>query len=65
DDEDGGGGKAPGEREELVEDMITITSHFAGKLYGVRSHRYREVVEGARKLISGDGSRDHDREGAR
>jgi len=38
-------------REELVEDLITIISHFAGKLYGMRSHKYEEVVEGARKLI--------------
>jgi len=37
-------------REELVEDLITIISHFAGKLYGMRSHKYKEVVEGARKL---------------
>ncbi|NAY89238.1 MAG: IS607 family transposase [Desulfurococcales archaeon] len=43
--------KAP--QEELVEDLITIVSHFAGKLYGMRSHKYREVVEGARKLLSG------------
>ncbi len=32
--------------EELVEDLITIISHFAGKLYGMRSHKYKEVVEG-------------------
>ena len=38
-------------REELVEDLITIISHFAGKLYGMRSYKYEEVVEGARKLI--------------
>jgi len=38
-------------REELVEDLIAIISHFAGKLYGMRSHKYEEVVEGARKLI--------------
>ncbi len=31
-------------REELVEDLFTITSHFAGKLYGMRSHKYAEVV---------------------
>jgi putative resolvase len=37
---------------ELVEDLITIVSHFAGKLYGMRSHKYEEVVEGVRKLIS-------------
>ncbi|MBS7612265.1 IS607 family transposase [Candidatus Bathyarchaeota archaeon] len=36
---------------ELIEDLITIVSHFAGKLYGMRSHRYEEVVEGVRKLI--------------
>ena len=39
-------------REELVEDLITIVSHFAGKLYGMRSHKYEEVVEGVRKLLS-------------
>ncbi|MEM3750989.1 MAG: IS607 family transposase, partial [Candidatus Jordarchaeales archaeon] len=33
--------------------LITIVSHFAGKLYGVRSHKYKEVIEGVRKLISG------------
>ncbi len=33
------------------EDLITIISHFAGKLYGMRSHKYRKVVEGAKKLI--------------
>jgi putative resolvase len=38
-------------QEELVEDLITIVSHFAGKLYGMRSHK--EVVEGVRKLVSG------------
>ena len=39
-------------RGELVEDLITIVSHFAGKLYGVRSHKHKEVVEGVRKLVS-------------
>ena len=38
-------------REELVEDLITIISHFAGKLYGMRSHKYEKVVEGVRKLL--------------
>jgi len=40
-------------REELVEDLITIVSHFAGKLYGMRSHKYEEVVEGVKRLLSG------------
>ena len=38
-------------QEELVEDLITIVSHFAGKLYGMRSHKYKEVVESVRKLV--------------
>ena len=40
-------------QEELVEDLVTIVSHFAWKLYGMRSHKYKEVVEGVRKLVSG------------
>ena len=38
-------------QEELIEDLITIISHFAGKLYGIRSHKYKKVVECAKKLI--------------
>jgi len=44
-------GKTP--QEELVEDLITIVSRFAGKLYGMRSHKYKEVVEGVKQLVSG------------
>ncbi len=39
-------------QEELVEDLITIVSHFAGKLYGLRSHRYEKLVEGAKNLFA-------------
>lgn len=39
-------------QEELIEDLVTIISHFAGKLYGMRSHKYKKVVEGAKQLIS-------------
>jgi len=38
-------------REELVEDLITIISHFAGKLYGKRSRKYKEVVENTKRLL--------------
>ncbi|MGB9729262.1 MAG: IS607 family transposase [Thermoprotei archaeon] len=38
-------------RDELVKDLITITSHFAEKLYGMRSHKYKEMVESAKRLI--------------
>ena len=37
-------------QEELVGDLITIISHFTGKIYGMRS-QYKEVVEGAKRLL--------------
>jgi len=38
-------------RQELVEDLIAIVTSFAGKLYGVRSHKKRKLVEGFKKLL--------------
>lgn len=38
--------------QELVEDLISLVSSFAGKLYGLRSHKYREVVEGVKRLLT-------------
>ena len=38
-------------QEELIEDLITIVSHLAGRLYGMRSHKYKEVVESVRALV--------------
>jgi len=38
--------------QELVEDLIAIVSSFAGKLYGLRSHKYEKVVEGVKQLIA-------------
>jgi putative resolvase len=38
-------------REELVEDLTTIISHFAGKLYGMGSRKCEKIVEGARRLV--------------
>jgi len=37
--------------QELVEDLITIVTSFAGKLYGMRSHRKKKLVEGFKKLL--------------
>ncbi|CAD55661.1 Putative resolvase (C-terminus fragment) [Pyrococcus abyssi GE5] len=34
-------------REELIEDLITITSHFNGRC----PHKYKEVVENAKQLF--------------
>jgi len=39
-------------QEELVEDLITIISHFSGKLYGMRSHKQKEVVKRAKELFA-------------
>lgn len=41
----------PNPHQELVEDLIAIISSFAGKLYGMRLHKYKQVVEGATKLL--------------
>jgi len=38
-------------RQELVEDLIEVVSSLAGKLYGLRSRRKRELVEGFKKLL--------------
>lgn len=46
-------GKEPKDAyQELVEDLIALVSSFAGKLYGLRSHKYEKVVEGVKQLIA-------------
>jgi excisionase family DNA binding protein len=37
--------------QELVEDLIEIVTSFAGKLYGLRSHKKKRFVEGFKKLL--------------
>jgi len=39
-------------QQELVEDLITIISHFSGKLYGMRSHKRKEFVKHAKELFA-------------
>jgi len=39
-------------QQELVKDLITIISHFSGKLYGMRSSKQKEVVKRAKELFS-------------
>jgi len=36
--------------QELVEDLIEIITSFAGKLYGMRSHKKKRLVEGFQKV---------------
>jgi DNA binding domain, excisionase family len=45
-------GEEPKEtRQELVEDLVEVVSSLAGKLYGLRSRRRKELVEGFKKLL--------------
>ena len=37
--------------QELVEDLLEIITSFAGKLYGMRSHKKKKLVEGFKKLV--------------
>lgn len=37
--------------QELVEDLIAIITSFAGKLYGMRSHKKKQLVQGFKKLL--------------
>jgi len=45
-------------RQELVEDLIAIVTLFAGKLYGLRSHKKRKLVEGFKRLLEEAGRND-------
>ncbi len=37
--------------QELVEDLLAIVTSFAGKLYGMRSHKKKQLVQGFKKLL--------------
>jgi putative resolvase len=39
-------------QQELVDDLIAIISHFAGRMYGLRSRKHKEVVECAKNLFA-------------
>jgi len=36
---------------EMIEDMISIVQHFCSKLYGLRSHAYKNVVSLMKKEV--------------
>jgi excisionase family DNA binding protein len=45
-------GEEPKEsRQELLEDLVEVVNSFAGRLYGLRSRRRKELVEGFKKLL--------------
>ncbi len=39
-------------QEELVEDLITFITSFAGKLYGLRSHKTKRIVEKVKEELN-------------
>ncbi len=39
-------------QEELVKDLITLVAHFSGKLYGMRSHKQKEVMENVKNILT-------------
>jgi putative resolvase len=39
-------------QEEMIQDLITIISHFSARLYGLRSRKSKEVVKRAKELFS-------------
>ena len=41
-------------QEELMEDLITIVSHFAGKLYGMCSHKYKKLTKTVKEIVRED-----------
>ena len=41
-------------QQELVEDLIAIVTSFAGRLYGMRSHKKKKVVESVKQAIRDD-----------
>ena len=52
-------GEEPEDTKELVEDLISIITSFAGKIYGMRSHKKTVLVQGVKELmgeLSGEGS---------
>ena len=43
-------------QEELVDDLLAIVASFAGKLYGLRSHRkVRELVSAVKAVVADAG----------
>lgn len=38
-------------QEELVQDLITLIAHFSGKLYGLRSHKTKNIVQSVKKIV--------------
>ena len=37
--------------QELVEDLLAIVTGFAGKLYGMRSHKKKKLVQGFKQFL--------------
>lgn len=47
------GNEKKGAQQEFVEDLIAIVTSFAGKLYGMRSHKKKKLVQSFKQLLKG------------
>ena len=56
-------GEEPKDTQELVEDLISIVTSLAGKIYGMRSHKKTVLVQGVKKLIGELSGEDSEVEG--
>lgn len=45
-------------QEELVQDLITIIAHFSGKLYGLRSHKSKKIVDAVKEVMKTEDAND-------
>ncbi|MDN5320826.1 MAG: putative resolvase [Thermococcaceae archaeon] len=45
------GNEKKGAQQEFVEDLIAIVTSFAGKLYGMRSHKKKKLVQSFKQLL--------------
>ena len=57
------GEEPKGATQELVEDLISIVTSFAGKIYGMRSHKKTLLVQGVKKLLGELSGKDGEAEG--
>jgi len=39
-------------QEEMVKDLITVIAYFSGKLYGMRSHKQKEVIKNLKNILT-------------
>ena len=57
------GEEPKGATQELVEDLISIITSFAGKIYGMRSHKKTLFIQGVKKILGELSGKDGEAQG--